>query len=121
MRIAMPVSQGEFSLYYSNCDQFAIVEVGAYSKTVLDAEYMTPMSFDLKTLPIWLHENDVDVIVAGGMPQEIKDVFIQNHIDVQVGFLYGSVKAVLAAFLDTMTRSDGTTNSDGPRKDKHEI
>lgn len=114
MRIAMPVSQGEFSLYYSNCDQFAIVDVGAYSKTILDAEYMTPMSFDLKTLPIWLHENEVDVIVAGGMSQEIKDVFIQNHIDVHVGFLYGSVKAVLSAFLETMNRSDGAKGVDDP-------
>ena len=109
MRIAIPASKGEFSLDFSNCDQFLIVDVGTDSKAIFDAEYMTPLSFDLRTLSIWLLENNVDLIVAGGMSQEAKNVFTQNHIDVQVGFLYGSIKAVVGAFLKSMAPSDGTT------------
>ena len=112
MRIAIPANKGEFSLDFINCDQFLIVDVGTDSKAIFDAEYMTPLSFDLKTLPIWLRENNVDVIVAGGMPQETKNVFAKNHIDIHVGFLHGSIAAVMAAFLDNLAPPDGTTKVD---------
>ena len=108
MRIAVPVKQGEFSLHFSNCDQFAFVEIRAGTREILDAQCITPPSFSLNTLPKWMRENNVDLILVGGMEQHAKDMFIQNHIDVHVGFLNGSIKAVVDAFIESQLDSGGT-------------
>ena len=108
MRIAIPVKQGEFSLHFSNCDQFAIIDVKVSSKQILNAQYLTPSSFDLNILLQWIRENKVDLIIAGGMPQQVQGLLVQNHIDFQVGILYGSIKAIISAFLDSQ-ESEGTT------------
>ena len=107
MRIAIPVKQCEFSLYFSNCDQFAIVDVKDGSKQILNAQFMTPPSFDLNILTRWIRENDIDLIIAGGIPKQVQNVFAKKHIEFHVGALYGSLKEVIAAFLDN--QDDGTT------------
>jgi len=99
MRIAIPLKQNEFSLKFSNCDQFAFIEISLGTRQILDAQYRTPPSFSLDVLPKWIRENNVDSIVTGGMGQEAKDIFAQNHIDVRVGFLNGSIKAVIEVFI----------------------
>lgn len=108
MRIAIPLKQNEFSLQFSNCDQFAIVDIRAGTRQILDAQYKTPPSFSLDVLPKWIRENNVDSIVTGGMSLHAKDIFAQNQIDVRVGFLNGSIKAVIEAFIQSQLDSGGT-------------
>ena len=111
MRIAIPLKRNEFSLHFNNCDRFAIIEIKVGTRQVLDAQYITPPSFSFHTLPRWIRENDVDLIVAGGMSQEVQNLFAQNHIDVRVGFLNGSIKAVIETFLESQLDSGATTET----------
>ena len=62
-------------------DQFAVVEITSGTRQILDARYITPPSFSLITLPRWIRENDIDIILAGGMDQHAQELFIQNHIE----------------------------------------
>ena len=111
MRVAIPLKQNEFSLHFSNCDQFAFVEIRAGTRKILDAQCITPPSFSLSTLPKWMRENNVDLILAGGMDQHAKDLFIQNQIDVRVGSLNSSVKAVVETFIESQLDSGKTTET----------
>ena len=111
MRIAIPLKQNEFSLNFSNCDQFAFVEIKAGTRQIVDAQYKTPSSFSLGILARWIRENEVDLIIAGGMSLEAKDIFAQNHIDVRVGFLNSSIKAVTEKFIESQLSPGETTET----------
>ena len=109
MRIAIPVKQGKYSLHFSNCDQFAIIDVREGSRQIIEAQYMTPPSFDIDILPAWIRSIDVSLIITGGMPQHVQKLFAKKHIDVQVGAFYSSLKAVVSAFIDSQVQPGGTT------------
>lgn len=111
MHIAIPLKDNEFSLHFSNCDQFAFVEIRAGTRQILNAQCITPPSFSLSTLPKWMRDNNIDLILAGGMDQHAKDMFTQNHIDVHVGFLNRSIKAVIEAFIESQLGPGETTET----------
>ena len=111
MRIAIPLKQNKFSLNFSVCDQFAFIEIIAGTRQILDAQYKTPLSFNLDALPRWFRENEVDLILAGGMGQRAKAIFAQNQIDVHVGFLNGSIKKVIEKFFESQLSHGETTET----------
>lgn len=111
MRLAIPLKEKEFCLNFSNCDQFAIIEITAGTKQILDARYITPPSFSLITLPRWIRENDIDMILAGGMDQHFQEIFTQNHIEVRVGYLNSSIKGVIESFLESQLEPEKTTET----------
>ncbi|MCF7956459.1 MAG: hypothetical protein K9M75_11705 [Phycisphaerae bacterium] len=111
MRIAIPLKENEFSLHFNNCDQFAVVEITAGTRQILDAHYITPPSFSLITLPRWIHENDIDMILAGGMDQHVQELFTQNHIEVRVGYLNSSIKGVIESFIESQLEPGKTTET----------
>ena len=111
MRIAIPFKQNEFSLNFNNCDQFAFVEIKAGTRQILNAQYKTPSLFSLDALARWIRENEVDLVVAGGMSQQAKDIFAKNHIDVRVGFLNSSIKVVIKKFIESQLSSGETTRT----------
>ena len=111
MRIAIPLKQNKFSLNFSACDQFAFIEIKKGTRQILDAQYKTPLSFNLDALPRWIRENEVDLILAGGMGQRAKEIFAQNQIDVRVGFLNGSIKEVIEKFIESQLSRGETTET----------
>ncbi|MEJ2648408.1 MAG: NifB/NifX family molybdenum-iron cluster-binding protein [Sedimentisphaerales bacterium] len=50
-------------------------------------------------LPEWLHENGVNVIIAGGMGQRAQQLFAQNEIDVVIGAQAGTPEELVSAYL----------------------
>jgi predicted Fe-Mo cluster-binding NifX family protein len=111
MRIAIPLKENEFCLHFNNCDQFAIVKIGAGTDQIIDASYMTPPSLNLIALPRWFRENEIDIILAGGMDQHVQDFLNQNHIEVRVGFLEKSIKGVIEKFISGQIRPGETTET----------
>lgn len=111
MRIAIPLKEKEFCLHFNNCDQFAVVEISLGTRQILDAHYMAPPSFSLITLPRWFSENDIDLILAGGMDQHVQELFTQNHIEVRVGFLERSIKGVIQKFIAGQIMPGKTTQT----------
>ena len=85
MRIAIPLAQGKLSLHFGHCDQFAIFDIDDNVKKVTNREDAAPSGHEPGVLPRWLHENNVSVIIAGGMGQRAQQLFAQNDIDVVVG------------------------------------
>jgi len=107
MRIAIPLVQGKLSLHFGHCDQFAIFDVGDDNKTVVSRNDKTPPGHEPGVLPRWLHENNVSVIIAGGMGQRAQQLFAQNDIKAVIGASSGTPEELVSAYLqDTLRTGD---------------
>jgi len=84
MKIAIPLANGRLCMHFGHCEEFALVETdeqdGIVGKTLL-----TPPPHEPGVLPVWLHEQGADVIIAGGMGMRAQQLFAQNEITVVVG------------------------------------
>ncbi|RLC67901.1 MAG: chromosome partitioning protein ParA [Chloroflexi bacterium] len=85
MRIAIPLFEGKLSQHFGHCETFAIVDTDGDSGQVLDRKDLTPPAHEPGVLPKWLHDEGVNVIIAGGMGQRAQQLFVQNQIEVVVG------------------------------------
>jgi ATP-binding protein involved in chromosome partitioning len=85
MKVAIPVTYGRLSAHFGHCEQFALVDVDASSGEVQATEYVVPPPHEPGLLPRWLHEQDVEVIIARGMGCRALELFSQKGIKVVVG------------------------------------
>jgi len=100
MRIAVPLAQGKLSLHFGHCDQFAIFDIDDKTSKVINRKDVSPPTHAPGVLPKWLHENNVSVIIAGGMGQRAQQLFIQNDIKVVVGASSNSPEELVSAYLE---------------------
>jgi len=99
MRIAIPLVQGKLSLHFGHCDQFAIFDIDDNLKKVINRKDASPPGHEPGLLPRWLHENNVSVIIAGGMGQRAQQLFAQNDIEVVIGAPSGMPEELVSAYL----------------------
>jgi len=100
MRIAVPLAQGKLSLHFGHCDQFAIFDIDDKTSKVINRKEATPPAHAPGVLPKWLHENNISVIIAGGMGQRAQQLFAQNDIKVIIGASDGSPEGLVSAYLE---------------------
>jgi ATP-binding protein involved in chromosome partitioning len=107
MRIAVPLAQGKLSLHFGHCDQFAIFDVDENLKKHTHRTDAIPPAHAPGVLPKWLHENNVNVIIASGMGQRAQQLFAQNDIKVVIGASSDSPEGLVLAYLqDTLETGD---------------
>jgi ATP-binding protein involved in chromosome partitioning len=99
MRIAIPVAQDRLSPHFGHCDQFAVFDIDDNLKKVISRNYIIPPAHEPGVLPKWLHENNVNVIIAGGMGQRAQQLFAQNDIEVVIGATTSSPEELVSAYL----------------------
>ena len=85
MKIVIPLAHGLLAMHFGHCDQFALIEIDDQSKEVTQTSELTPPPHEPGVLPMWLHEQGADVIIAGGMGNRAQALFTQNGIQVVVG------------------------------------
>ena len=105
MRIAIPLAQDKLSLHFGHCEQFAIFDIDDSLKKIINRKDATPPGHEPGVLPQWLHENNVSVIIAGGMGQRAQQLFTQNDIKVVIGASSGEPEELVAAFLEDTLRT----------------
>ncbi|PLX90123.1 MAG: ATPase [Desulfuromonas sp.] len=84
MRIAIPTSQGKLTPHFGHCEQFALIDV---TDNTIDGQpnYIDPPPHEPGLLPRWLAEQQVNLIIAGGMGQRAKQLFDSHGIEVITG------------------------------------
>ncbi len=100
MRIAVPVTGGEMSSHFGQCERFVIFDVGEDGKSVGRREELLPPPHEPGTFPRWLHEQGATVIIAGGMGSRAQSLFSQNDIQVVVGATGGAPDVLVRNFLE---------------------
>jgi Mrp family chromosome partitioning ATPase/predicted Fe-Mo cluster-binding NifX family protein len=100
MKIAIPITNGRLSSHFGHCEQFAIVDADAESKSITRTEMLTPPAHEPGVLPRWLSEMGVNLVIAGGMGQRALQLFAENNIDVVTGTADGVPQQVVADYLE---------------------
>ena len=78
MKIAIPLVNGALSLHFGHCDQFAILDIADDGATITGRVDLTPPPHEPGVLPRWLGEQQVNVIIAGGMGQRAQQLFART-------------------------------------------
>ncbi len=84
-RIAVPVTDGVLSTHFGHCQAFLVVDVQADGRTVRNRRLLTPPPHEPGTFPRWLHDQGVDLVIAGGLGSRAQCLFAENGISVVVG------------------------------------
>ncbi len=100
MKIAIPMADGKLCMHFGHCEQFALMDVDEKAKKVTGKQLLTPPPHEPGVLPKWLHDQGVNVIIAGGMGSRAQSLFSENGIEVVVGAPGDAPEKVAAAYLD---------------------
>jgi predicted Fe-Mo cluster-binding NifX family protein len=100
MIIAIPLTAGRLADHFGHCEQFALIEADAGAKRILAQNLVIPPPHEPGLLPRWLHQQGVQVVIAGGMGQRALDLFAQNGIAVHAGAPGDTPDNVAQAFLN---------------------
>ncbi len=98
MKIAIPTANGKLAMHFGHCEKFAIVNVE--NKKVVSTEEANPPPHEPGALPKWLGDQNVNVIIAGGMGNRAQNLFAENNIKVIVGAPAETTEDLVSSFLD---------------------
>ena len=87
MRYAVPVSDGKVAVHFGHCQHFALFDVDEEKGIILNREVIASPGHEPGLLPIWLAEQGVSVVIAGGMGSRAQGLFRENRIEVITGAL----------------------------------
>lgn len=107
MRFAIPLHDGKLCLHFGHCDLFAVIDTE--NGTITGRTDMTPPPHEPGVLPKWLHEQGVNVILAGGMGQRAQQLFVQNAIDVVVGAPVDTPENLVTAYHNQTLQTGANT------------
>jgi len=99
MKIAIPVAEGKLCMHFGHCEQFALLDIDEKAKKLGGKQMLTPPPHEPGVLPRWLHQQGVNVIIAGGMGQRAQSLFAENGIKVVVGAPAETPEALAEAYL----------------------
>lgn len=99
LKIAIPLAEGKLCMHFGHCEKFAVLDVDQASKKITNRTDLVPPPHAPGVLPVWLHENGVTMVIAGGMGQRAQQIFASNDIEVLVGAPADSPENLVAAYL----------------------
>ena len=85
MKIAIPTANGKLALHFGHCETFEVLTVDPETKEITHRESLVPPAHEPGVLPKWLGEQNVNVIIAGGMGSRAQQLFTAQNISVVVG------------------------------------
>jgi predicted Fe-Mo cluster-binding NifX family protein len=87
-------------MHFGHCEQFALLDVNLSEKRILNSRRLDPPAHQPGVLPRWLHDQGVNLVLAGGMGPRAQDIFAQHGIDVIVGVPSGAPDEIVQSYLD---------------------
>ncbi|MBU1699349.1 MAG: NifB/NifX family molybdenum-iron cluster-binding protein [Candidatus Eisenbacteria bacterium] len=100
MKIAIPVTAGKLSPHFGHCEEFAVIDVDLESKSAGEESRIPAPPHEPGLLPQWLAEQDVSLVIAGGMGGRARDLFKQQKIAVLIGAEIVEPALLVQSFLD---------------------
>lgn len=105
MKIAVAVEERKVSDHFGHCEGFHIFKVE--NGQILDNQLIPNPGHRPGFLPRFLKENNVDVIIAGGMGEMAQRLFQEREIEVVVG-AKGVSEEVVNEYLKGKLKSTGS-------------
>ena len=83
MKFAIPLADGKIAAHFGHCKEFALIDVE--ENLIKKKEILLPPPHEPGVLPKWLHEQGVNVIIAGGMGNKAQVLFNEQNIELITG------------------------------------
>ena len=104
MKIAVATDNGNVSAHFGHCTGFTIYETE--DGNVKSSSFVPNPGHEPGFLPVFLSEQKVEMIIAGGMGERAQTLFSQNNIETVVG-ASGSVDEAIKSYLSGSLKSAG--------------
>ena len=96
MKMAIPTEQGRVAEHFGRCPQYTIVEIE--NNEIKKKEIVSNPGHRTGSIPKFLHEQNVDCVLAGGMGWRAQQFFEQFGIKTIVG-VSGKIDDVVEQFI----------------------
>lgn len=100
LKIAVPVVAGRLHGHFAESSHFALVEVDRQSRVIGGTQMLAPPPHEPGSIPRWLREQDVQVVIASGVGQRALDNLIHHGIEVWTGQPGTPVENLVAGYFD---------------------
>jgi predicted Fe-Mo cluster-binding NifX family protein len=97
MRIAVATNNGKVSGHFGHCEGFTVYDVK--DNEVQSHEFLNSPKHQPGVLPKFLADNNVNIIMAGGMGAKAQQIFNSENIEVVVG-VTGDLESVMTEYLN---------------------
>lgn len=99
MRIAVPMADGRLCRHFGHCEAFVFIDADPEKREILQQREVVPPPHQPGLLPPWLAEQDVDLVIAGGMGARAISIFEQYSIPVLCGAPDGAPHELATAWM----------------------
>ena len=105
MKVVIATEGSIVSAHFGHCEGFAMYEIE--NELVKSKRFIANPGHKPGFLPVFLKDQNADVIIAGGMGQAASDFFVENGIEVFVG-LEGEADLVAEQYAKGLLKSTGS-------------
>lgn len=113
MKIAVPTEAGRFCTHFGGASHFTFYEIDERSRAVVASDTATPPPHERGVFPVWLKEQGVNVVLAGGMGPRAVQIFEHFGIRTVIGIEGGDPAQIVRAYLDGTLVATGEGCSGG--------
>ena len=99
MKFAVPVTNGRLAMHFGHCEHFALIDVDDAKKAIVRKELVASPGHQPGLLPVWLAEEGVTAVIAGGMGSRAQALFRENRIDVIIGALADDPEEIVLDYI----------------------
>ncbi len=99
MRIAIPLTQGQVCAHFGHSEQFLLVDVDPEAKQILQSRPVASPLHAPGVIPRWLADQDVSLVMTGGIGQRALHLFQSLGIQVITGIPFENPETLLSAYL----------------------
>ena len=99
MKFAIPVTNGRLAMHFGHCEHFALIDVDEAKKAIVRKELVASPGHQPGLLPVWLAEEGVTAVIAGGMGSRAQALFRENRINVIVGALTDDPEEIVLDYI----------------------
>lgn len=85
MKFAIPLADGKLTTHFGHCKSFALLTVNVGACPIIQKTEVEAPPHKPGLLPIWLHDQGVTHIIAGGLGQKARDMMTERGMLVMVG------------------------------------
>lgn len=100
---AIPTADGVLCPHFGHCQKFAIVKTDG--QNVLSLDFVTPPGHQPGVYPGFLAQQNVDVVISGGMGVKAQELFAQNNIEVFIGVGSETPEKLVEHYLSDMLKT----------------
>jgi predicted Fe-Mo cluster-binding NifX family protein len=112
-KIAIPLQGERLSGHFGHPDCFALVSVDRAAGRIVDEEHRVPPRHEPGSLPVWLADQAVNVVLAGGIGPRAVALLESHGVEVRIGVPPITVSEAVSLWLEDALPGGGNTCDHG--------